>query len=106
MNTWTNAWIESIASARGSARKAWTPTLRCSSPKGAFLLDEALGESRARGPGPLRLVEEAAALEQACSLLGGDLDVARRQQEHLVRHALHGAVHRVRQPAREVDQPL
>src|SRR5947207_9791142 len=53
----------------------------------------------------LRLIEEAA-LEQARALLGGDLDVARRQEEDLVRDALHAAVERVGQAAREVDQPL
>src|SRR6266536_3806011 len=54
----------------------------------------------------LRLVEEAAALEQLRALLGGDLDVARRQQEDLVGDALHAAVEGVREPAREVDQAL
>ena len=54
----------------------------------------------------LRLVEEPAALEQPGPLLGGDLDVSRRQQEDLVGDALHAAVERVRQPAREVDQTL
>src|SRR5437870_4911828 len=54
----------------------------------------------------LSLVEEAAAVESACALLRGELDVARRQQEHLVGHALHAAVERVREAAREVDQPL
>src|SRR3954452_17818697 len=54
----------------------------------------------------LRLVEEAAALEQARPLLGRDLDVPRRQQEDLVGDALHAAVERVREAAREVDQPL
>src|SRR5919201_1840027 len=54
----------------------------------------------------LRLVEEAAALEQLCPLLGGDLDVSRREEEDLVRDALHPAVQRVGQAAGEVDQPL
>src|SRR5687767_16036822 len=54
----------------------------------------------------LRLVEEAAALEQAGPLLRRDLDVLRRQQEHLVGDALHPAVERIRQPAGEVDQTL
>src|SRR3954469_7586037 len=74
---------------------------------------------RAMAPAPMRpiftpsdcsrvalgLVEEAL-LDQLRALLGGDLDVARRQHEHLVRDALHAAVERVRQPAREVDQAL
>src|SRR5205823_15063764 len=59
-----------------------------------------------RSPRFLRLVEEAAALEQARPLLGRDLDVSRREQEHLVRDALHAPVQRVREPAGEVDQPL
>src|ERR687884_66898 len=54
----------------------------------------------------LGLVEEAAALEEPGALLRGDLDVPRRQQEDLVGYALHAAVERVREPAREVDQPL
>src|SRR6476619_4655465 len=54
----------------------------------------------------LSLVEEAAALKQARPLFGGDLDVARRQQEDLVGDALHAAVEGIREPAREVDQPL
>src|SRR5262245_53260892 len=54
----------------------------------------------------LRLVEEAAALEEPGALLRGDLDVPRGEQEHLVGHALHAAVQRVGEAAREVDQPL
>src|SRR5438874_12062955 len=54
----------------------------------------------------LRLVEEAAALEHSRALLGGDLDVPRREQEDLVGDALHTAVERVREAAREADQPL
>src|SRR5207244_10922451 len=56
--------------------------------------------------GFLRLVEEAAALEEAGALLGRDLDVSRREQEDLVRDALHAAVEGVGEPAREVDEPL
>src|SRR5207244_1115276 len=37
---------------------------------------------------------------------GPDLGVSRREQEHLVRDALHAPVERVREPAGEVDQPL
>src|SRR5688500_4083628 len=59
-----------------------------------------------RSVGFLRLVEEAAALEHARAFLGGDFDVARRQQEDLVGDALHAAVERVGEPAREVDQSL
>src|SRR3990172_9252018 len=54
----------------------------------------------------LRLVEEAASLEQLRPLLGGELDVRGRQQEDLVGHALHAAVQGVREAACEVDQPL
>src|SRR2546430_12560720 len=54
----------------------------------------------------LRLVEEPAALQHPGPLLRRDLDVLRREQEDLVGHALHAAVERVREPAREVDQPL
>src|SRR5438132_7399969 len=54
----------------------------------------------------LRLVEESAALEHPRPLLGGHLDVPRREQEDLVGDALHAAVQRVGEAAREVDQPL
>src|SRR5581483_1656989 len=54
----------------------------------------------------LRLVEEAAALEQLSPLLGGDLHISRREEEYLVGDALHAAVQGVGEPAREVDQPL
>src|SRR5438552_17984154 len=54
----------------------------------------------------LRLVEESAALEHARAFLGGDFDVARRQKEDLVGDALHATVERVRQAAREIDEPL
>src|SRR5215216_1669143 len=47
-----------------------------------------------------------AALEQAGAFLRRDLHVARGEQEDLVRHALHPAIERVREPAREVDQAL
>src|SRR2546423_3464517 len=54
----------------------------------------------------LSLVEEAAALEEACALLGRHFDVSRRQQENLVGNALHAAVECVGEAAREVDQAL
>jgi hypothetical protein len=54
----------------------------------------------------LRLVEEAATLEQGGSLLRGHLDITRREEEHLVRDALHAAVQRIGEPAREIDQAL
>src|SRR5215208_3977817 len=57
-------------------------------------------------PVRLGLVEEAAALEQPRALLGGDLDVPRRQQKDLVGDALHAAVERVAEPTGEIDQPL
>src|SRR3954447_13123547 len=74
---------------------------------------------RAMAPAPMRpiftametsrvgsgLVEEAL-LDELRALLRGDLDVARREHEHLVGDALHAAVQRVRQPAREIDQAL
>src|SRR5919202_2405481 len=56
-------------------------------------------------PRRLALVEEAL-LDELRALLGGDLDVARREHEHLVGDALHAAVERVREPAREVDEAL
>src|SRR3954447_19188802 len=56
--------------------------------------------------GFLRLVEEAAALEQACAFLGGHFDISRRQQEHLVCDTLHAPVEGVGEPAREIDQAL
>src|SRR5687767_4224237 len=52
-----------------------------------------------------RLVEEAL-FDQAGALLRRHLDVARREQEHLVGDPLHPAVERVRQAGGEVDQPL
>src|SRR4051794_21115121 len=51
------------------------------------------------------LVEEAL-FDQPRALLRGDLDVARREHEHLVGDPLHAAVERVGQPAREVDEAL
>src|SRR5213080_5357644 len=54
----------------------------------------------------LGLVEEAASLEQARALLGRDFDVARRQQEDLVGHALHPAVECVGEAAGEIDEAL
>src|SRR4051794_30692731 len=74
---------------------------------------------RAMAPAPMRpiftametsrvgsgLVEEAL-LDELRALLRGDLDVARREHEHLVGDALHAAVEGVRQPAREIDQAL
>src|SRR3954451_1552565 len=53
----------------------------------------------------LALVEEAL-LDQFGALLGRDLDVARREEEHLVGDPLHAAVERVGEAAGEVDQPL
>src|SRR4051812_31379428 len=53
----------------------------------------------------LRLVEEAL-LDELRALLRGDLHVARGEHEHLVGDALHAAVERVREAAREVDEPL
>src|SRR4051794_1831849 len=51
------------------------------------------------------LVEEAL-FDQPRALLRGDLDVARREHEHLVGDPLHAAVERVGQPAGEIDQAL
>src|SRR5436305_8144578 len=62
--------------------------------------------SRALVLAALSLVEEAAALEEACPLLGRDFYVSRREQEDLVGDALHAAVQGVREAAREVDQAL
>ena len=53
----------------------------------------------------LGLVEEAF-VEQPRLLLGGHLDVARRQQEDLLGDPLHAAVQRVGQAGAEVDHPL
>src|SRR3954471_11559237 len=93
MKTITKFWMLVIASAGKAKVAASAPMSPDSAPPVEFL---AL----------LRLVEEAAALEEARSLLGGDLDVARREEEDLVGNALHAAVEGVRQAAREVDQPL
>src|SRR5215204_1819939 len=59
----------------------------------------------ADGLQPLGLVEEAL-FDETRPLFRGDLHVARREQEDLVRDALHAAVECVREPGREVDQPL
>src|SRR5436190_10643639 len=59
-----------------------------------------------RPPCALRLVEEAAAFEQACAFFGRDLDISRCEQQYLVGDPLHAAVECVREPAREVDQAL
>src|SRR6266508_4529267 len=75
-----------------TATKAFAPTPKDSGLRPSFL---------ASG-----LVEEAAALQQPRAFLGRDLDVARRQQKYLVGHPLHPPVERVREAAREVDQPL
>src|SRR4029079_10159260 len=53
----------------------------------------------------LRLVEEAP-LEHPRPVLGGELDVARREQEDLVGDPLHPTVEGVRETARKVDQAL
>jgi hypothetical protein len=47
---------------------------------------------------PLALVEEAL-LDEPGPLLGGHLDVVRRQQEDLVGDSLHPAIERIREPA-------
>src|SRR5579883_1097979 len=88
-----------IASA-SRPRKATAPTPRSSTPGPTSLA------AYARARGASGLVEEAAALERAGALLGGELDVPRGEQEDLVGDALHAAVERVGEPAREVDQPL
>src|SRR6185312_6700465 len=51
------------------------------------------------------LVEEAL-LDELRPLLGGDLDVARGEHEHLVGDPLRPAVECVGEPAREVDEAL
>src|SRR4051794_23503764 len=51
------------------------------------------------------LVEEAA-LDDACLVLGSDVDVGRREQEDLVGHPLDAPTQTEDQPSREVDQPL
>src|SRR5919201_4347366 len=78
------------AASKSTAEPGTTPILNNSPPSERFL----------------GLVEEAAVLEQAGPLLGRDFDVPRRQQEDLVGDALHAAVERIREPAREVDQTL
>src|SRR5579864_121438 len=50
------------------------------------------------------LVVEAAALEQLRALLCAHLHVSRGEQKYLVGDALHAAVERVGESAREVDQ--
>src|SRR5262245_57192622 len=65
------------------------------------------GANSALAAGLLRLgLVEEAALQHAGALLGRDGDVAGREQEDLVGDALHPAVERVGQAAREIDQPL
>src|SRR4051794_40950088 len=93
MKTITKFWMLVIASAGKAKVAASAPMSPDSAPQPEFL---AL----------LRLVEEAAALEEARALLRRDLDVPRRQEEDLVGDALHAAVERVRQSARKIDQPF
>src|SRR3954454_22361083 len=57
------------------------------------------------GADELRLVEEAL-FDQPGALLGGDLHVARREQEDLVGDSLHATLEGVRQARGEVDQAL
>src|SRR5919198_1179690 len=63
------------------------------------------GRSPSLRTGRSGLVEEAV-VDPARAFLRRDLHVARREQEDLVRDALHAAVQRVGQPAREIDQAL
>src|SRR5438132_11000022 len=85
-------WIAVIVSASRTRLAAIAPMTPNSAPEREFL--------------GLRLVEEAAELEEPRALLGGDLDVARCEKEDLVGDPLHAAVERVCQAAGEVDQPL
>src|SRR4051794_626921 len=67
-----------------------------------FIAGQAYGRARRRRLG---LVEEAL-LDQPRAFLGADLDVARREQEHLVGDPLHATVERVGEARGEVDQAL
>src|SRR6478735_10745345 len=60
-----------------------------------------------REPGRSALVEETAVGDRGgLSLVGGDLDVSRRQEEHLGGDALDRAVEPEDQTGREVDETL
>src|SRR5438874_7075516 len=83
-------WIAVIVSASRPRLAAIAPMTPDSAPQREFL----------------GLVEEAAALEESRALLGGDLDIARSEEEDLVGDPLHAAVEGVRQAAGKVDQPL
>src|SRR6266702_2658144 len=83
--------LETVSKSRPST--AFPPMLLSSAPRAVVLQHSGL-------------VEEAAALEQMRTLLGGHFHVSRREEKDLVCDALHAAVERVGEPAREVDQPL
>src|SRR5512146_2306246 len=89
MKTLTN--VSAFETASASRNMAWPPIQARFAPNGASPV--------------LRLVEEAA-LEHSRAILRRQLHVARREEEDLVGDALHASVERVRQAAREVDQPL
>src|SRR5712691_8502885 len=92
MNTPTKPLtLETVSKSRPST--AFPPMLVSSAPRAVVLQHSGL-------------VEEAAALEQMRTLLGGHFHVSRREEKDLVCDALHAAVERVREPAGEVDQPL
>src|SRR3954447_16786613 len=124
-SSWTGLWARTIVSAF-SARSAFaaatspptsstsacaravstSPAITgCPSPRASALPMLPLPISPSMRRGSLRLVEEAL-FDQPRALLRRDLDVARREHEHLVGDPLHAAVEGVGQPAGEVDEAL
>src|SRR5688572_22887447 len=100
MKTSTKLWITPTAS-KSSIKLAVSPIAAGIRRRGSFSYLR-----KSEGLSASSLVEEAAALEQAGAFLGRDLYVPRGEQEDLVGDPLHPTVERVRQTAREVDQPL
>src|SRR5215475_5528592 len=81
-------------------------TLETTSPVGTLKLAETPIRPRSPPAAPFLCLVEEAPLEHPRTVFGGQLDIARGEEEDLVGDPLHPAVERVRQPAGEVDQPL
>src|SRR5215472_3982823 len=64
------------------------------------------GSATPAPPATVSGLVEKVLLEQPRALFGGDLDVVRRQHEHLVGYPLHATVKRVGEATGEIDQPL
>src|SRR5215467_8750848 len=81
-------------------------TLETTSPVGTLKLAETPIRPGSPPAAPFLCLVEEAPLEHPRPVLGRELDVRRGEEEDLVGDPLHAAVERVREAAREVDQPL